>query len=101
MLCGGLLPCHAQSVTDSIRGNLYPLYFSHDKAVLDAGYLKNAQHMDTLRSGLEKASRIDSIAIYSYSSPEGTRSFLPGTLSAESAEAEVLQVLNGNGEAPI
>lgn len=86
MLCGGLLPCHAQSVTDSIRGNLYPLYFSHDKAVLDAGYLKNAQHMDTLRSVLEKASRIDSIAIYSYSSPEGTRSHNV-ELSLQRAEA--------------
>ena len=72
VLCGLFVPCHAQSVPDSIQKDFYSLYFGHDKTTIDENYLENGKQLERLRSMLS-TSVIDSIAIYAYSSPEGTQ----------------------------
>lgn len=73
LLCGLILPCNAQNSTDSIQGNLYPLFFNRDEVKIDTNYLNNASQLDSLCSMLAKYSHIDSVNIYAYSSPEGTK----------------------------
>ena len=72
VLCGLFVPCHAQSVADSIQGDFYPLYFGHDKITIDENYLDNGKQLERLRSMLSNPS-IDSVTIYAYSSPDDTQ----------------------------
>lgn len=65
-------PFHAHAVTDSVNSDRYALYYYHDRIDLQEDYLDNAMQMARIRDMLLHSPHIDSIAIYAYSSPEGS-----------------------------
>ena len=65
-------PFHAHAETDSVNSDRYALYYYHDRIDLQEDYLDNAMQMARIRDMLLHSPHIDSIAIYAYSSPEGS-----------------------------
>ncbi|MBR5576758.1 MAG: DUF3575 domain-containing protein [Bacteroidaceae bacterium] len=59
-------------MTDSVNSDRYALYYYHDRIDLQEDYLDNAMQMARIRDMLLHSPHIDSIAIYAYSSPEGS-----------------------------
>lgn len=57
---------------DSTRNDTYSLYYYRDRIDLQEDYLDNALQMFRIREFLNSSSRIDSIVIYAYASPEGS-----------------------------
>ncbi len=49
----------------------FRIYYPVNKTRLFANYMDNAQNLDTICKYLKESPRVDSIVIYSYSSPEG------------------------------
>ncbi|MGM9736101.1 MAG: hypothetical protein ACI3ZL_06785 [Candidatus Cryptobacteroides sp.] len=65
-----LLVCHP--VSDTLTTNVFRLYYVCDESSVREDYMDNAAQMDSIRRYLATSPRIDSIAIYAYSSPEGS-----------------------------
>ena len=63
---------HAAITADSTRNDTYSLYYYRDRIDLQEDYLDNALQMFRIREFLTHSSRIDSIVIYAYASPEGS-----------------------------
>lgn len=63
---------HAQNVVSDMSADSYALYYYRDRTDIQEDYLDNAVQMARIRHILLHSTRIDSITIYSYSSPEGT-----------------------------
>lgn len=57
---------------DSTRNDTYSLYYYRDRIDLQEDYLDNALQMFRIRELLHRSTRIDSIVIYAYASPEGS-----------------------------
>ncbi|WP_294562624.1 DUF3575 domain-containing protein [uncultured Bacteroides sp.] len=79
-LCCGLLftflPCGfaAQGLGEEESDKPMMLYFRFDKALLDSGYMDNGntlRHLDELLTDRHLCTRIDSINVFSFASPEG------------------------------
>lgn len=68
------LPCHAQSnhEEENISKDRYSLYYYFDRIDIDENYLDNARQIARIKEILAKSTRIDSITIYAYASPEGS-----------------------------
>lgn len=64
--------------TTEISGKSVAIYFRFDKAVVDSGYMDNHRallSLDILLSDSIQSERIDSINIFSFSSPDGSRKY--------------------------
>ena len=57
---------------DSTRNDTYSLYYYRDRIDLQEDYLDNALQMFRIKELLHRSTRIDSIVIYAYASPEGS-----------------------------
>lgn len=84
VICCGLLfallpHCHAAlRVVDDTSGRPVMLYFRFDKSLVDSGYMDNGRilrHLDELLTNRNMCTRIDSINIYSFASPDGNRAY--------------------------
>lgn len=76
LLWAGISTSHGQETGEWISGQSQVLYFRFDQAEVDSGYADNKKTMETLEklfSNVALSSRIDSIHIYAYASPEGAR----------------------------
>ena len=62
----------AQNHADSTRTDSYALYYYQDRIDLQEDYLDNAIQMFRIKEMLRRSTRIDSIVIYAYASPEGS-----------------------------
>lgn len=58
--------------SDSLRAKVFRLYYVCNESVVREDYMDNASQMDSIRKYLASSPRIDSIAIFSSSSPEGS-----------------------------
>ena len=74
LTCGVTLPCVGQTVPDSVRFDRYALYYYRDRVDIDWKYLDNAYQIYRIKNILARSTRIDSITIYAYASPEGSPS---------------------------
>ena len=63
---------YAGLLVDSTKNDTYSLYYYRDRIDLQEDYLDNALQMFRIREFLNRSSRIDSIVIYTYASPEGS-----------------------------
>ena len=63
---------HAELPVDSTRNDTYSLYYYRDRIDLQEDYLDNALQMFRIKELLTRSSRIDSIVVYAYASPEGS-----------------------------
>ena len=61
----------AQTPSDSTVAMRFRIYYPVGKAELREDYMDNAQTLQHIQKYLDYSSRIDSITIYSYASPEG------------------------------
>lgn len=71
IMCWVSLPGIGQTVSDSIVHGRYILYYYCDKIDIDEEYLDNDYQIMRIRDILQRSTRIDSITIYAYASPEG------------------------------
>lgn len=74
MICGAVLPCNGQIVPDSTAHDRYALYYFRDRIDIDKEYLDNAYQISRIKNILSRSTRIDSIVVYAYASPEGSPS---------------------------
>lgn len=65
----------AQTPSDSTVEMRFRIFYPVSKTELHEDYMDNAKTLYRIRKYLETSTRIDSITIYSYASPEGTYSF--------------------------
>ena len=72
MTCGVAFPCMGQIVPDSLSHDRYVLYYYRDGIDIDNDYLDNAYQIYRIKNILSHSTRIDSITIYAYASPEGS-----------------------------
>ena len=70
-MCGACLLCTAQVVPDSLNKDRYSLYYVCDRINIEGDYLDNAYQISRIKDILARSTRIDSIVIYAYASPEG------------------------------
>ena len=63
---------YAGLLVDSTKNDTYSLYYYRDRIDLQEDYLDNALQMFRIKELLARSSRIDSIVVYAYASPEGT-----------------------------
>lgn len=70
-LIGLALRGTAQTPSDSSVAMRFRIYYPVGKTALREDYMDNAQTLQHIQKYLEYSSRIDSITIYSYASPEG------------------------------
>ena len=91
-------PFHANAETDSVNSDRYALYYYHDRIDLQEDYLDNAMQMARIKDMLLHSPRIDSIAIYAYSSPEGSPKWNNwlAVKRAEAAKAFILSNLSND-----
>ena len=91
-------PFHAYAETDSVNSDRYALYYYHDRIDLQEDYLDNAMQMARIRDMLLHSPHIDSIAIYAYSSPEGSPKWNNwlAVKRAEAAKAFILSNLSND-----
>jgi hypothetical protein len=68
--CGG--PCSGQVTSDNIIHDRYSLYYNSDRIDIDEDYLNNAYQIYRIKNILAHSTKIDSITIYAYASPEGS-----------------------------
>lgn len=71
LICKGVLPCSSQIVPDTMTHGRYALYYICDHIDIDKDYLDNALQIFRIKEILRRSTRIDSITIYAYASPEG------------------------------
>lgn len=83
-VCCGLIlilfPCvyAGQRTGEEVSGKPMMLYFRFDKALVDSGYMDNGKtlrYLGELLTDRNLCGRIDSIHIYSFSSPDGNRAY--------------------------
>lgn len=74
LICGASLPCIGQVVPDSMSYGRYTLYYYCDRIDIDSKYLDNNYQIHRIKEILRYSTRIDSITIYAYASPEGSPS---------------------------
>lgn len=72
MTLGATQPCVGQTVSENVQHDRYTLYYYHDRIDIDSKYLDNAYQIYRIRNILARSTRIDSITIYAYASPEGS-----------------------------
>lgn len=72
LTCGVASPCKGQTMPDSMSHDRYALYYFQDRIDIDSKYLDNSYQIYRIKQILEHSTRIDSITIYSYASPEGS-----------------------------
>lgn len=91
-------PFHANAKTDSVNSDRYALYYYHDRIDLQEDYLDNAMQMARIKDMLLHSPHIDSIAIYAYSSPEGSPKWNNwlAVKRAEAAKAFILSNLSND-----
>ena len=91
-------PFHANAETDSVNSDRYALYYYHDRIDLQEDYLDNALQMARIKDMLLHSPHIDSIAIYAYSSPEGSPKWNNwlAVKRAEAAKAFILSNLSND-----
>lgn len=91
-------PFHVNAETDSVNSDRYALYYYHDRIDLQEDYLDNAMQMARIRDMLLHSPHIDSIAIYAYSSPEGSPKWNNwlAVKRAEAAKAFILSNLSND-----
>ena len=91
-------PFHANAETDSVNSDRYALYYYHDRIDLQEDYLDNAMQMARIKDMLLHSPHIDSIAIYAYSSPEGSPKWNNwlAVKRAEAAKAFILSNLSND-----
>ena len=92
-------PCRAQNTLTGQSSDQYHLYYRRDRIDIDKDYLDNSTQFERIRKILSQSTRIDSITIYAYASPEGgpqrnawlaqkraevARDFIVANLSADS-----------------
>ena len=61
--------------SDTIVSETFHFYYRWDEAVVDTTYLDNEANIAKIRRHLRNSPRIDSITVYTYSSPEGAWSY--------------------------
>ena len=86
-------PGYACGKTDSVSSDRYALYYFCDRTDLQDDYMENALQMARIRDMLLHSPHIDSIAIYAYSSPEGSPK-RNNWLAARRAEAAKVFILS-------
>ena len=64
-------PCRAQNALTGLSSDQYHLYYRRDRIDIDKDYLDNSTQFERIRKILSQSTRIDSITIYAYASPEG------------------------------
>jgi hypothetical protein len=81
-----------------VNSNRYALYYYHDRIDLQEDYPDNAMQMARIKDMLLHSPHIDSIAIYAYSSPEGSqkRNNWLAVKRAEAAKAFILSNLSND-----
>ena len=91
-------PFHANAETDSVNSDRYALYYYCDRIDLQEDYLDNAMQMARIKDMLLHSPHIDSIAIYAYSSPEGSPKWNNwlAVKRAEAAKAFILSNLSND-----
>ncbi|MBO5865247.1 MAG: DUF3575 domain-containing protein [Bacteroidaceae bacterium] len=72
LLLWGSISLHGQTLPDSTVNDSYILYYYCDRIDIDENYLDNDYQIMRIKDVLRRASRIDSITIYAYASPEGS-----------------------------
>lgn len=94
-VCGAPLLCTAQVVPDSLNKDRYSLYYVCDRINIEEDYLDNAYQISRIKDILARSTRIDSIVIYAYASPEGAyhRNVWLSERRAEAARDFILQHL--------
>ena len=73
-LCYAALPCKAQISQDIMSHDRYALYYYCDRIEIQNDYLDNAYQISRIKHILSHSTRIDSITVYAYASPEGSYS---------------------------
>lgn len=71
IMCWVALPCTGQVIPDSVIQDHYILYYYCDRIDIDERYLDNNFQIMRIKEVLRRSTRIDSITIYAYASPEG------------------------------
>ncbi|MBR6649223.1 MAG: DUF3575 domain-containing protein [Bacteroidaceae bacterium] len=66
-----VMPSTAQIIPDSVVHGRYIIYYYCDKINIDEQYLDNSYQIIRIKDILRLSTRIDSITIYAYASPEG------------------------------
>lgn len=66
------MPGAAQFMPDSVVHDRYIIYYYCDKINIDEQYLDNSYQIMRINNILKLSTRIDSITIYAYASPEGS-----------------------------
>lgn len=66
---------HNVVLNDSSVANISKIYYPVNKVTVYENYMNNPAELENIKLHLEKSSRIDSITIYSYASPEGPYSW--------------------------
>jgi hypothetical protein len=81
-----------------VNSDRYALYYYHDRIDLQEDYLDNAMQMARIKDMLLHSPHIDSIAIYAYSSPEGSPKWNNwlAVKRAEAAKAFILSNLSND-----
>jgi hypothetical protein len=81
-----------------VNSDRYALYYYHDRIDLQEDYLDNAMQMARIKDMLLPSPHIDSIAIYVYSSPEGSPKWNNwlAVKRAEAAKAFILSNLSND-----
>jgi hypothetical protein len=81
-----------------VNSDRYALYYYHDRIDLQEDYLDNAIQMARIKDMLLHSPHIDSIAIYAYSSPEGSPKWNNwlAVKRAEAAKAFILSNLSND-----
>ncbi len=95
LMCARPLLCMAQDVSDSLKVDRYSLYYHCDGIKIDENYLSNAYQIARIKHILARSTKIDSIVIYAYASPEGPyrRNVWLSERRAEAARDFILQNL--------
>lgn len=55
-----------------VKKEHFSIYYKHTSTEIDSNYLYNRQQLDRIKFYLQNSPRIDSITIYSFTSPEGS-----------------------------
>lgn len=74
----GILNLYGQSSEEEISGHSQILHFRFDRAMVDSGYASNRKMLTVLSSLFSDSafiSRIDSIQVYAFASPDGKRTY--------------------------
>lgn len=78
----------AHGTRKSFPAHTYRLYYRWDEVRIDRSYLNNAENIEQIVRHLQLSPKIDSIAIYSYASPEGVYEHNANLASARAKAAK-------------